>query len=106
MEPLTVSQAEPVVCATGFDAVDGNYVRVDIRGRGGESLKQHQDVEFVQGAVGGADAGRSHLSDGRFLDVDQRDVGPVERLVEARVAQRALRVQVGGGELATRFRGR
>jgi cation diffusion facilitator CzcD-associated flavoprotein CzcO len=29
------------VCATGFDAVDGNYVRVDIRGRDRRSLKDH-----------------------------------------------------------------
>ena len=29
------------MCATGFDAVDGNYVRIDIRGRDGESLEQH-----------------------------------------------------------------
>ncbi|MEU0468851.1 NAD(P)/FAD-dependent oxidoreductase [Amycolatopsis sp. NPDC006131] len=30
-----------LICATGFDAVDGNYMRVDIRGRGGEKLKDH-----------------------------------------------------------------
>lgn len=34
-------ELDVLVCATGFDAVDGNYVRIDIRGRGGESLKQH-----------------------------------------------------------------
>ncbi|KAJ9653510.1 hypothetical protein H2198_007292 [Neophaeococcomyces mojaviensis] len=30
-----------IVLATGFDAVDGNYTRVAIRGRDGESLKDH-----------------------------------------------------------------
>ncbi|WP_009476383.1 NAD(P)/FAD-dependent oxidoreductase [Rhodococcus sp. JVH1] len=34
-------ELDVLVCATGFDAVDGNYVRVDIRGRGGETLKEH-----------------------------------------------------------------
>jgi cyclohexanone monooxygenase len=30
-----------LVFATGFDAVDGNYVRMDIRGRDGEAIQQH-----------------------------------------------------------------
>jgi len=30
-----------LVLATGFDAVDGNYKRTDIRGRGGEQLRDH-----------------------------------------------------------------
>lgn len=30
-----------LIFATGFDAVDGNYTRLAIRGRGGESLKEH-----------------------------------------------------------------
>jgi cation diffusion facilitator CzcD-associated flavoprotein CzcO len=30
-----------LVFATGFDAVDGNYVAMDIRGRGGESIQHH-----------------------------------------------------------------
>lgn len=34
-------ELDVLVCATGFDAVDGNYVRVDIRGRDNESLKDH-----------------------------------------------------------------
>jgi cation diffusion facilitator CzcD-associated flavoprotein CzcO len=34
-------ELDVLILATGFDAVDGNYVRVDIRGRGGQSLKQH-----------------------------------------------------------------
>ena len=37
----TLHEIDVLVCATGFDAVDGNYVRVDIRGRDGESLKEH-----------------------------------------------------------------
>lgn len=34
-------ELDVLVCATGFDAVDGNYRRVEIRGRGGESLDEH-----------------------------------------------------------------
>jgi cation diffusion facilitator CzcD-associated flavoprotein CzcO len=34
-------ELDVLICATGFDAVDGNYVRVDIRGRDGETLKEH-----------------------------------------------------------------
>ena len=30
-----------LVFATGFDAVDGNYVRIDIRGRDGQSINEH-----------------------------------------------------------------
>lgn len=30
-----------IIFATGFDAVEGNYTRVKIRGRNGESLKEH-----------------------------------------------------------------
>lgn len=30
-----------IIFATGFDAVDGNYIRVAIRGRDGQSLKEH-----------------------------------------------------------------
>ncbi|OAP57835.1 cyclohexanone monooxygenase [Fonsecaea erecta] len=30
-----------VICATGFDAVDGNYLRASITGRGGLTLKDH-----------------------------------------------------------------
>jgi len=37
----TVHELDVLICATGFDAVDGNYVRVDIRGRDGQSLKEH-----------------------------------------------------------------
>lgn len=32
-----------LIFATGFDAVDGNYTRVAIKGRNGESLKEHWD---------------------------------------------------------------
>lgn len=37
----TLHELDVLICATGFDAVDGNYVRVNIRGRGGETLKEH-----------------------------------------------------------------
>lgn len=40
-EDGTLHELDVLVCATGFDAVDGNYVRVDIRGRGGQTLKEH-----------------------------------------------------------------
>jgi len=30
-----------LIFATGFDAVDGNYKRIDIRGRGGVAIKDH-----------------------------------------------------------------
>ena len=30
-----------LVFATGFDAVDGQYARMDLRGRGGETIQQH-----------------------------------------------------------------
>lgn len=34
-------ELDVIVLATGFDAVDGNYRRIDIRGRGGESVDEH-----------------------------------------------------------------
>ncbi len=37
----TLHELDVLVCATGFDAVDGNYVRIDIRGRDRQSLKDH-----------------------------------------------------------------
>ncbi|OOL31551.1 cyclohexanone monooxygenase [Rhodococcus rhodochrous] len=40
-EDGTLHELDVLICATGFDAVDGNYVRVDIRGRQGQSLKEH-----------------------------------------------------------------
>ena len=40
-EDGTLHELDVLVCATGFDAVDGNYVRVDIRGRDGESPEEH-----------------------------------------------------------------
>ncbi|MGE3772324.1 MAG: flavin-containing monooxygenase [Gammaproteobacteria bacterium] len=30
-----------LIFATGFDAVDGNYVKIDLRGRGGKSIREH-----------------------------------------------------------------
>ncbi|MGV9866612.1 flavin-containing monooxygenase [Rhodococcus koreensis] len=40
-EDGTLHELDVLVCATGFDAVDGNYVRVDILGRNGQNLKEH-----------------------------------------------------------------
>ncbi|WP_245651489.1 flavin-containing monooxygenase [Streptosporangium amethystogenes] len=34
-------ELDVLVFATGFDAVDGSYRRMDIRGRGGETIRQH-----------------------------------------------------------------
>ena len=34
-----------IIFATGFDAVDGNYTRIQIQGRGGESLKKHWSTQ-------------------------------------------------------------
>ena len=36
-----VYELDVLICATGFDAVDGNYTRIAIKGRNGESLKDH-----------------------------------------------------------------
>lgn len=37
----TEHELDVVIFATGFDAVDGNYTRLKIHGRGGQSLKEH-----------------------------------------------------------------
>lgn len=37
----TLHELDVLILATGFDAVDGNYMRVDIRGRGGQRLADH-----------------------------------------------------------------
>jgi len=37
----TLHGLDVLILATGFDAIDGNYKRMDIRGRNGESLKEH-----------------------------------------------------------------
>jgi cyclohexanone monooxygenase len=37
----TLHELDVLIFATGFDAVDGNYTRIDIRGRGGQTLKEH-----------------------------------------------------------------
>lgn len=34
-------ELDVIIFATGFDAVDGNYVKIDLRGRGGESIREH-----------------------------------------------------------------
>lgn len=40
-EDGTEHELDVLVLATGFDAVDGNYVRMDIRGRGGVTIQRH-----------------------------------------------------------------
>jgi cyclohexanone monooxygenase len=37
----TLHELDVLILATGFDAVDGNYRRIDIRGRGGQALADH-----------------------------------------------------------------
>jgi cyclohexanone monooxygenase len=34
-------ELDMLIFATGFDAVDGNYTKIDLRGRNGESIKDH-----------------------------------------------------------------
>ena len=34
-------ELDVLIFATGFDAVDGNYTRMDIRGRSGETIQEH-----------------------------------------------------------------
>lgn len=34
-------ELDVIVTATGFDAVEGNYTRLNVKGRGGQSLKEH-----------------------------------------------------------------
>lgn len=36
-----VHELDVLVFATGFDSVDGNYLRMDIRGKGGETIQKH-----------------------------------------------------------------
>ncbi|KAH8656264.1 hypothetical protein BGZ61DRAFT_372633 [Ilyonectria robusta] len=36
-----IYELDVVICATGFDAVDGNYTRIAIKGRNGETLRDH-----------------------------------------------------------------
>ena len=84
--------ASPVSAAD----VGPHVVAVDGVEAGGE----HEDVEFVQGAVLGDDALLRHPDDRVFLDAHQRDVGAVERLEIPGVAQRAARVEVVRGQLA------
>ncbi|OAP57822.1 hypothetical protein AYL99_08560 [Fonsecaea erecta] len=39
----TVHKLDVIIFATGFDAIDGNYNRLRIRGRHGKTLKEHWD---------------------------------------------------------------
>ena len=39
----TKNEIDVLVLATGFDAVDGNYRSMDLRGRGGQHIDEHWD---------------------------------------------------------------
>jgi cation diffusion facilitator CzcD-associated flavoprotein CzcO len=41
LEDGTEHELDVLIYATGFDAVDGNYTKLDLRGRGGESIRDH-----------------------------------------------------------------
>ncbi len=46
-------EVDMIIFATGFDAVDGNYKKIDIRGRGGRSIAEHwRDGESSHVAIG------------------------------------------------------
>jgi cation diffusion facilitator CzcD-associated flavoprotein CzcO len=52
----TEHELDVLVFATGFEAMDGSYNRMDIRGRGGETLKEHwadQPTSYLGIAVSG-----------------------------------------------------
>jgi len=59
-EDGTLHELDVLICATGFDAVDGNYVRADIRGKGGEGLKAHW-ADGPSGYLGMATSGFPNL---------------------------------------------
>ena len=48
----TEHELDVVVFATGFDAVDGNYTRVGIKGRNGETLKEHWEARGSSSYLG------------------------------------------------------
>ncbi len=41
LEDGTEHALDMIIFATGFDAVDGNYTKIDLRGRGGRSIREH-----------------------------------------------------------------
>ncbi|THZ50755.1 cyclopentanone 1,2-monooxygenase, partial [Aureobasidium pullulans] len=45
-------ELDVIILATGFDAVDGNYTRVQIKGRNGQSLKQHWEPQGPSTSLG------------------------------------------------------
>jgi cyclohexanone monooxygenase len=52
----TVHELDVLICATGFDAVDGNYRRLNIRGRDGQALGekwQHGPTSYLGMATSG-----------------------------------------------------
>ncbi|KAL1595007.1 hypothetical protein SLS60_009691 [Paraconiothyrium brasiliense] len=50
----TTHAVDLIVFATGFDAIDGSYTRLDIRGRNGIELKEHWEAEGPKSHIGAA----------------------------------------------------
>lgn len=54
-------EVDMIIFATGFDAVDGNYTRCQIKGRDGQSLKDHWSVRGPTSYLGLSVAGFPNL---------------------------------------------
>jgi cyclohexanone monooxygenase len=54
-------ELDAIVFATGFDAIDGNYNRLRIRGRGGKTLKEHWAEQGPKSYLGIVCAGFPNL---------------------------------------------
>lgn len=50
----TTHTVDLIVFATGFDAIDGSYTRLDVRGRNGTELKKHWEAEGPKSYIGAA----------------------------------------------------
>ncbi|KAF2657686.1 cyclohexanone monooxygenase, variant 1 [Lophiostoma macrostomum CBS 122681] len=48
----TLHPVDLIVLATGFDAVDGSYTRLDLKGRDGISIKAHWEAEGPKSHIG------------------------------------------------------
>jgi cyclohexanone monooxygenase len=48
----TEHEVDVIIFATGFDAVDGNYTRCQIKGRDGKSLKEHWSLRGATSYLG------------------------------------------------------
>ncbi|KAH8817156.1 cyclohexanone monooxygenase [Xylogone sp. PMI_703] len=56
-----VHELDLIIFATGFDAVEGNYNRVRIKGRGGQTLKEHWEPQGPTSYLGVAVPGFPNL---------------------------------------------